>query len=146
MSVVKETRQIFSVADIKAIRLKCNGKDCKAEVVISPVFPYVDRCPQCGQAWREPRNHQNANDFLLNAIKEIVEQPPELMTIRFEIDGGAQVLLLKTLDNPCLSCIGWAPRDEPLAFRVIPILFLFLTLESTLNRVGAYQGISRIRR
>ena len=38
MSVVKETRQIFSVSDIKAIRLQCNGKDCKAEVVVSPRF------------------------------------------------------------------------------------------------------------
>ena len=43
MSVVKETRQIFSVSDIKAIRLQCNGKDCKAEVVVSPGFPYVKR-------------------------------------------------------------------------------------------------------
>ena len=88
MSVMKETRQIFSVADIKAIRLKCNVKDCKAEVVVSPVFPYVDRCPQCGQAWRDPRNRQDTNDLLLNAIKEIIETPPTLMAIRFEIDGG----------------------------------------------------------
>ena len=88
MSVVKETRQIFSVVDIKAIRLKCNGKDCQAAVVISPVFPHVDRCPQCGQAWRGQSNRQDANDFLLNAIKEIVTQPPTLVTIWFEIDGG----------------------------------------------------------
>ena len=87
---MKETRQIFSVADIKAIRLKCNGKDCKAEVVVSPVFPYVDRCPQCGQAWREPTNRQDRHYFLLNAIKEIVEQPTEFVTIRFEIDGEAR--------------------------------------------------------
>ena len=90
MSVMKETRQIFSVADIKAIRLKCSGKDCQAEVVLSPVFPYVERCPQCGQAWRGQRNRHDANDLLLNAIKEIIEQPPELVTIRFEIDGGAR--------------------------------------------------------
>ena len=38
MSVVKETRQIFSVADIKAIRLKCNVKDCKAESGGKPRF------------------------------------------------------------------------------------------------------------
>ena len=90
MSVVKETRQIFSVSDIKAIRLQCNGKDCKAEVVVSPGFPYVDRCPQCGKAWREPGNRQGPNDFLLNAMKEIIEQPPTLMTIRFEIDDGVR--------------------------------------------------------
>ena len=86
MSVVKETRQIFSVADIKAIRLQC--KKCQTEVVLSPLSPYIDRCPQCGQVWREPRNRQDANDLLLNAIKEIVETPSALMLVRFEIDNG----------------------------------------------------------
>ena len=88
MSVVKETRQIFNVADIKAIRLKCNAKGCQTEVVLSPLSPYIDQCPHCRQVWHGPGNRHDANDLLLNAIKEIVEQPPELVTIRFEIDDG----------------------------------------------------------
>ena len=38
MSVVKETRQVFCVADIKAIRLQC--KKCQTEVVVSPQAPF----------------------------------------------------------------------------------------------------------
>ena len=90
MSVVKETRQIFSVEDIKAIRLQC--KKCQTEVVLSPLSPYIDRCPYCSQVWHGQRSRDDPNDLLLNAIKEIVEQPPELVTIRFEIDDGVREL------------------------------------------------------
>ena len=89
MSVVKETRQIFSVADIKAIRLHC--KKCQTEVVVAPQVPYATlRCPQCHQEWQGRTNHMDANGLLLSAIKEIVERPPTLMAVRFEIDGGAR--------------------------------------------------------
>ena len=89
MSVVKETRQIFCVADIKAIRLQC--KKCQTEVVVSPQAPYVNRqCPQCYQEWQGLTNHTDANGLLLGAIRAIIETPPTLMTIRFEIDGGTR--------------------------------------------------------
>ena len=86
--MVKETRQIFSVADIKAIRLQC--KKCQTEVVLSPLSSCMDRCPYCSQVWHGQRGRDDPNDLLLNAIKEIVEQPPELVTIRFEIDDGVR--------------------------------------------------------
>ena len=86
MSVVKETRQIFSIADIKAIRLQC--KKCQAEVVVPPQAPYVNfRCPQCHQEWQGLTNHTDANGLLLGAIRAIIETPPTLMAVRFEIDG-----------------------------------------------------------
>ena len=89
MVVVKETRQIFSVADIKAIRLQC--KKCQAEVVVSPQVPNVTlQCPQCYQEWRGQTNQMDANGLLLRAIKEIIETPPTLMAVRFEIDGVAR--------------------------------------------------------
>ena len=87
--MVKETRQIFSVADIKAIRLQY--KKCQTEVVVPPRAPYVNlRCPQCHQEWQGLTNHMDANGLLLSAIKEIIETPPTLMAVRFEIDGGAR--------------------------------------------------------
>ena len=89
MSVVKETRQIFSVSDIKAIRLQC--KKCQTEVVVSPQASYVNhQCPQRYQEWQGLRNHIDPNGLLLRAIKEIIETPPTLMEVRFEIDGGAR--------------------------------------------------------
>ena len=37
--------------------------------------------------------------LLLRAIKEIIETPPTLMEVRFEIDGGEENRPAKTLDN-----------------------------------------------
>ena len=86
---MKETRQIFSVADIKAIRLQC--MKCQTEVVVPPQAPYVNlQCPQCNQEWQGLMNHSDFNGLLLNAIKGIVETPPTLMAIRFEIDDGVR--------------------------------------------------------
>ena len=87
--MVKETRQIFSVVDIKAIRLQC--KKCQTEVVVSPQGSYVNhQCPQCYQQWQGLTNHLDANGLLLNAIKEIIETPPTLMEVRFEINDGVR--------------------------------------------------------
>ena len=87
--MVKETRQIFSVADIKAIRLQC--KKCQTEVVVPPKAFYVNlQCPQCGQEWQGLMNHTDLNGLLLNAIKGIIETPPTLMEVRFEIDDGVR--------------------------------------------------------
>ncbi len=95
MTVVKETRQIFSVTDIKAIRLQCKGKekgtgnDCQTEVVVSLDNPNVERCPKCWGEWREKRDYTDPNNLLVSAIKAVVDAPPTAMTVRFEIDGDS---------------------------------------------------------
>ena len=77
---------VVSAVFIQAIRLQC--KKCQAEVVVPPQAPYVNfRCPQCHQEWQGLTNHTDANGLLLGAIRAIIETPPTLMAVRFEIDG-----------------------------------------------------------
>ena len=85
--MVKETRHIFDLTDIKAVRLQCNS--CKKEFVQSLVDNTIpDYCPspKCDRRWENAQKTDNYH--LLRAARAILFDPTSLpMTIRFEIDG-----------------------------------------------------------
>ena len=89
--MVKQTRHVFDVEDIKAVRIQCNH--CKGEVVQSaPVYKYPLRCPLCSCEW--VRDLPNAaplppdpNQELARAIMAVLQANGLPATIRFEIDG-----------------------------------------------------------
>ena len=88
--MVKQTRQIFELTDIKAVRFKCNG--CEGEFVQElkkGLIPEMCPNPICDQIWEKP-NDTTDNYWLIRAAKSILspakDRPPP-MTIRFEIDG-----------------------------------------------------------
>ncbi len=88
--MVKQTRHIFDLADVKAVRLQCN--QCKGEVVQSaPVYKYPLRCPLCSCEWvRElPAGvpHPDPNQDLARAIIAVLQANGLPATTRFEIDG-----------------------------------------------------------
>lgn len=85
--VVRETRQIFNLSDIKAVRFQC--RHCKREVVQSLASAEVgQRCPLCKEEWEStlPGDPRSANYFLIEYAKQLLNSPAA-MTIRFEIDG-----------------------------------------------------------
>ena len=93
---MSETRDIISIADIKAIRIKCQGENCTAEQLVTPTGfergSPQERCPEC-EARRD--NGLNAGAYelsLCRAIQAIQKMesggtPGEnyQSTIRFEV-------------------------------------------------------------
>ena len=87
--MVKETRQIFDLSDVKAIRLRCEY--CKAEVVQEILaYKIPGDCPLCGHRWETPRpdGSMGPNRLLVRAIQDILRTEYLPVTVRFEIEGG----------------------------------------------------------
>ena len=88
MTVVKETRHIFNLGDIKAIRLKCTN--CNGEAVQSVKITEVPKqCPFCNKDWEidYPNGNRGDNWLLVRSMQGLLKADTPRMTIRFEIDG-----------------------------------------------------------
>ena len=92
MGMVKQTRHIFDVGDLLAVRLYCG--ECTRETVQSLDNAEVPkRCPMCHAEWEDNLTGSNRgyNWQLIRAMKTLLkdanDNPPARMTIRFEIDG-----------------------------------------------------------
>ena len=87
--MVKETRHIFELLDIKAIRLRCSK--CKREAVQAVEDTDVTmRCPFCNEDWESPdlpSGHRGLGYHLVHTLKDLLKQESNLLTIRFEVDG-----------------------------------------------------------
>ena len=97
---MSETRDIISIADIKAIRIQCPGENCTAEQLFTPTrFDWTNLqrpCPECG-AIRSNRLTSDSFDYsevaLCEAIKalqlreatQIPKGENHQSTIRFEV-------------------------------------------------------------
>ena len=90
---MSETRDIISIADIKAIRIQCQGENCTAERLVTPTGFHrgilQERCPECG-ASRD--NRLTADPYVCEAIQAVQKMeskgtPGEncQSTIRFEV-------------------------------------------------------------
>ena len=89
--MVKETRVIFDLSDIKAVRLQCSH--CGREAVQSVESTEVPkRCPFCNEDWDLdlPNGHRGSSYSLIRNIQTLLKKDTPLMTIRFEIDGEEQ--------------------------------------------------------
>lgn len=91
--MVKQTRIVFDLTDVKAIRFHCNV--CGSEFVLGsltdPKSSIPEWCPDssCGQRWENP-NDRSDNYALLRAVKALLDplrDPTLPMTVRFEVDG-----------------------------------------------------------
>ena len=81
--MAKETRLVFGIEDIAALRVECTN--CHSEVAV-PVMngaALSQRCPSCGQIWynREERTFWN----LLTLLLDMRTQTDPLLTVRFEV-------------------------------------------------------------
>ena len=87
--MVKETRHIFDLSDIKAIRLQCPC--CHREAVQSVEDTDVStRCPFCNADWESndlPNNQRGLAYHLVRNLKSLLCQQSTPVVIRFEIDG-----------------------------------------------------------
>ena len=91
---MSETRDIISIADIKAIRIKCQGENCTAEQLVTPTGFHrgilQERCPEC-DALRDG-TRRTAYSYVCEAIQAVQKMeskgtPGEncQSTIRFEV-------------------------------------------------------------
>ena len=87
--MVKQTRIIFDLADVLALRLHCEV--CGRETVQPLAATQVPtRCPICHEEWEVPgpRGNRGPNYALVHYMRELLVDESPRMTIRFEIDGG----------------------------------------------------------
>ena len=85
---MKQTRHIFDLTDIKAIRFQC--VHCKAEVVQERIgFKLPADCPMCGESWDTVNRDgsMGPNRLLTRAIQDVLRHDNLPMIVRFEIDG-----------------------------------------------------------
>ena len=83
--MVKQTRQIFDLADVKAIRFRCNH--CNSSVVQSDYIKNtLEICPLCGEGWR-PTNERSPTWRLVRAMRDILNSDSPPMTVEFEIES-----------------------------------------------------------
>ena len=84
--MVKQTRHIFDLSDIKAVRFQC--RHCEGEVVHAiSNYKIPDSCPLCGQSWEKRDNGLGPNHLLMRGIQDVLRSDNLPMTVRFEIDG-----------------------------------------------------------
>ena len=82
--MAKETRIVFGVEDIKAVRLWCSISTCNREVLVPIGSEPPSACPFCYQGdWSRGRTHQ-----LFLALESLREHGAGPVSIRFEIDGS----------------------------------------------------------
>ena len=85
--MAKETRHLFDLSDIVAIRLHCNhcGRDAVQSLKATDV---PKKCPLCGKEWEvDPTpNVRGDNWQLIHAMQGLVKAATENpgMTVRFE--------------------------------------------------------------
>lgn len=89
--MVKETRIIFDTKNIKAVRIRCNVKDCGGVTLYSfGKHLHPSRCAICGEEWRASDQNYSSILKLLDCIK--ILQDANLtwpLTVAYEIDGDA---------------------------------------------------------
>ena len=88
--MVKETRQVFDLSDIKAVRLQCNS--CKGELVIEldkAKIPVNCPHPGCEQRWTAQNSTSSESAGVIESLRRLLRFPDDKMTLRFEIEGEA---------------------------------------------------------
>ena len=86
--MVKQTRHIFDLRDIKAVRLQCCH--CEKEAVQPLEATEVGKeCPFCGKEWEVsgPQGMRGDNWLMVRSMRQLLRTDSPLMTVRFEIDG-----------------------------------------------------------
>ena len=82
--MVKETRIVFSLVDISAIRIRC--KACEGEVLCKPSRKYFipEECPACFKTWTQ--GDKVASGHFLSHIRRIISQRDDSpFEFRFEL-------------------------------------------------------------
>lgn len=86
--MVKQTRHIFDLTDIKAVRFRCSG--CGGELVQSlsgAAIPTVCPSPACDERWAPAQSTASDTAGLIEYARKVLLHPDPKMTVRFEIDG-----------------------------------------------------------
>ena len=88
MGMVKETRQIFEVGDIKALGFQC--RKCLGEFVVKvsdAAIPIHCPKPNCGERWTADGSTNSRPAGVVEALRKLLDFPDQLVALRFEIDG-----------------------------------------------------------
>ena len=87
--MVKQTRQIFGLKEIRGVRFQCANPECSCEVVDSPSGKMPSSCPSCNADWkvRNLDGGYGPNRLLVRAIADVLGAGDLPVNVRFEIDG-----------------------------------------------------------
>ena len=86
--MVKQTRHIFKVGDIDAVRIQCSSTGCRSEWIVPLGNVNIPlECPSCESRWTPKSNRSTKAEAVLKALAAIVDYPDDHIELRFEIDG-----------------------------------------------------------
>ncbi len=92
--MVKETRLLFDLNDILALRVTCDT--CSGEISFAvPVggsgFQMRTTCPHCGQVWRttQHRGPTRIESLMRGLVELIHEETPSPYKVKIEIEGDS---------------------------------------------------------
>ena len=86
--VVKQTRIIFDLNEVSAVRLHC--EHCHGDAVQAIKATIVPKqCPLCHEDWEVdlPQGGRGDNYALVRNMQRLIKADTPKMTIRFEIEG-----------------------------------------------------------
>ena len=86
--MTKETRIIFDMSDLTAVRTECES--CRSEVIykINPTQRSLpEECPWCGSNWREDQTRTQR--MFLEMFLSLRTQSSRVVRLRLELDGDA---------------------------------------------------------
>ena len=91
--MVKETRLLFDLKDILALRVTC--ANCSGEISFAvPMdtgFQMRTTCPHCDQLWRTTHHHGPTRiESLMRGLVELIyEETPSPYKVQIEIEGDS---------------------------------------------------------
>ena len=86
--MVKETRIIFGLDDIKRFRIACGNPDCQYEMVFPLPGSWIDfqKCPYCKKNW--VREEHGLKEFhILHDMQSILREKDRPVRLHFEIEA-----------------------------------------------------------
>ena len=83
--MVKETRIIFSLEDLTAVRARCG--DCGGEVVYPCDWsiPFPEACPLCRRPWTRRRGEESIEGDFLRTLRLLLCHENEAVKLRLEM-------------------------------------------------------------
>ena len=88
--MVKETRIVFGLEDIQAVRFTCTNPNCRKDIghkLSQGVSVLPARCPWCQHGWSPNDDSVRAVNTLLEILAKLPKSEGKVVEVSLELDG-----------------------------------------------------------
>ena len=87
--MVKETKIVFELSDILAMRFECGFCHSETTVALQCTMPSPTVCGVCEQKWRWERGQDDVIANMLSALRLVLRSKDMPVGLRFEMDADS---------------------------------------------------------